>query len=79
MPADYRAFLGQAGRGGAGPAYGLFPVGRKGDSWRWFGDGASTADDAGFKPVHDSEGAPQTFTRWYRTWLDEAEATVTAP
>jgi hypothetical protein len=32
LPADYRYFLTQVSNGGAGPGYGLFPVGRCGDS-----------------------------------------------
>jgi hypothetical protein len=42
LPQDYRGFLTQVGAGGAGPAYGVFPVRRKPDGgWRWEGDGAN--------------------------------------
>jgi hypothetical protein len=41
FPAEYRSFLRQAGRGGAGPAYGLFPLRPAGGRWQWEGDGAS--------------------------------------
>jgi hypothetical protein len=44
LPAGYRSFLRQVGRGGAGPAYGLFPVRRVDGRWRWEGDGADLTD-----------------------------------
>lgn len=44
LPGEYRSFLLEAGRGGAGPFYGLFPVRRAGGRWRWEGDGADLTD-----------------------------------
>ncbi|MFE0425379.1 SMI1/KNR4 family protein [Streptomyces sp. NPDC058953] len=44
LPDEYRTFLTCVGAGGAGPAYGLFPVRRVQGRWRWEGDGAHLAD-----------------------------------
>lgn len=44
LPDGYRNFLTGVGAGGAGPAYGLFPVRRVHGLWRWEGDGAHLAD-----------------------------------
>ncbi len=46
LPGGYRSFLLQAGRGGAGPAYGLFPLRPAGGAWGWHGDGAELTDPA---------------------------------
>ncbi|MFI7615872.1 SMI1/KNR4 family protein [Nonomuraea terrae] len=44
LPDEYRSFLLRAGCGGAGPAYGLFPVLRRNGRWTWQGDGADLTD-----------------------------------
>jgi hypothetical protein len=44
LPEEYRTFLRHVTAGGAGPAYGLFPVRRVQGRWRWEGDGADLAD-----------------------------------
>ncbi|WP_434743031.1 SMI1/KNR4 family protein [Micromonospora sp. SH-82] len=55
LPAEYRSFLLQVGAGGAGPAYGLFPVRRVDGRWRWEGDGADLT-------TPDSLGRPFPYT-----------------
>ncbi|WP_228976049.1 SMI1/KNR4 family protein [Streptomyces sp. DH12] len=41
LPEEYRGFLLHVGAGGAGPAYGVYPVRRGPDgTWAWHGDGA---------------------------------------
>jgi hypothetical protein len=44
LPEEYQTFLLHVAAGGAGPAYGLFPVRRVQGRWRWEGDGADLAD-----------------------------------
>ncbi|HEX5598037.1 MAG TPA: SMI1/KNR4 family protein [Micromonosporaceae bacterium] len=55
FPEEYRSFLLQVSRGGAGPAYGLFPLRRVAGRWQWEGGGA---DLTGLDPL--TEPFPHT-------------------
>ncbi len=44
LPDEYRGFLVEVSRGGAGPGYGLFALHRIDGQWRWDGDGANLTD-----------------------------------
>lgn len=60
LPEDYRDFLTSVGAGGAGPAYGLFPVRRVRGRWCWEGDGADLADPTLLsRPFPDHGPAPE--------------------
>ncbi|WP_308285305.1 SMI1/KNR4 family protein [Actinoplanes hulinensis] len=52
LPGEYRGFLLEAGRGGAGPGYGLFPLRRVDGRWELDSDGG---------PSHDRESLIRPF------------------
>ncbi|WP_101257338.1 SMI1/KNR4 family protein [Streptomyces barkulensis] len=56
LPEEYRTFLTCVGAGGAGPAYGLFPVRRVQGRWCWEGDGADLADLSGLARPFPEQG-----------------------
>ena len=74
LPAEYRSFLIEAGRGGAGCALReALVVSGPSRGQMWSDD---TADEGGFHPLHNADGSRMTFTDWYRTWLSGVEHEV---
>jgi len=55
FPDDYRTFLLEVGRGGAGPAYGLFPLVENKGVWRFKGDGGELVSDLKRPFPHEKE------------------------
>jgi hypothetical protein len=63
LPQEYRSFLLAVGAGGAGPAYGVFPVQRAQGRWRWTGDGADLADWSRLAEPFPVQGPDPTVVR----------------
>jgi hypothetical protein len=92
LPAEYRTFLMEVAGGGAGPAYGIFPLSQGTHGrWTWHGDGADLTDLSTLGTVFspgDLSGEQQRLRavqpdtddeESYEIWLDRGEDLLWAP
>lgn len=68
LPDDYRRFLIEIGGGGAGPAYGIFPLVRERGTWRLDGDGGDLTGDLATPFPH-----AEAWNASFEPWDEEAE------
>jgi hypothetical protein len=89
LPAEYRSFLLQVSRGGAGPFYGLFPVRRVDGRWGWEADCAGLVEPAAlatpfphteeFDPAEGLPEQPETDDEEEEAWWEQHDRVVFDP